>query len=259
MTAHLAATATLPLHDRATFGRLAFLGTGSCLASLALAVSGDGSLALGALALGAVVLGVALATRHRLARARRVVDAMIAGDRWVRWHYDAPTWRAFEVGEQRRQRRHWHTLAWVLAALALLTGLLSVAVAGLGRGLLMTVFLSVGLLLLGGSLALADRWLSGGRAGAAAETDRQCLIGPRGMYFCGVYREWTDSGSRLLDARVLDDVSPAVLRLRFRESSDGPDLEIEHHVPIPAGQVDEARAVVRRLGALTDDRSRAIG
>ena len=196
---------------------IAGVGTGGTIAvALLIAVVTLGCLAL------LRMMGETYAQDHQV---------MLAGHTWAAWRLTADEHRRFLDDERRRTRRL--AAAYTLGDVAL--GLVIGAVADdwLTGGIMIRVFLCVGVITL---------TLAGPPREADGEAGRDVKIGPDGVQILGRYLPFNAPLMRPQDVRFQTG-SPAVLRFTVRT---GRRVE-EVRMPVPHESMAEAEALVERF------------
>lgn len=224
-----------------------FLGAGLALAAAGgiLLAFGSATAGIACLVVGATPLWVGGLLLRMAGNHERAARALLSDPRSLRWDYDREEWLRYLRAERARP----HPLPWILAALFAGAGLLLAALFvaegdAIGGSPARTwLLLGGGGLGLGALLAVGGAWTRRRAFAGREESEGIFCLGETGAYLTGTYWPWRGLGIRLGECD-LDPGPPPLLRLRFSLPRSGVS---ELRVPVPAGRVEEARALLARL------------
>jgi hypothetical protein len=193
---------------------------------------------------------VALVLRPTARSAEQQLAAFRRGEYLAHWTYEPDEWRRFAEAEWAGARRAaWGPVVVALAFLAfLLSGLIWIKPEE-GDALLLAI---ISALLVGFAAFAYGLVRFSGRASyqRAFRQVGETYLGPRGIYYNGMYHTWDSFGIGLKDIRLRAG-NPTVLELTIGTAASGrPDFTLR--ALVPAGHEEEARRVVEAFGAAPD-------
>ncbi|WP_433604143.1 hypothetical protein ACQP2P_23845 [Dactylosporangium sp. CA-139114] len=195
-----------------------------------------------------VVWGIGAFVVLRVMGPQRYVEEMAeleAGRGWVRWSYDEAQWASVVAAERARQQRlnqPTFVALGVAGGAAVVVALVTWAVS--------TLFAVLALLVLVGAATWLVLWLGGGGPAARRARAGEVLIGRLGVLRRpGTYAAFAPTGA----LTGVELVGTAPMRIVFTATRLAPSpwahwiREQMADVVVPAGRVDEARALVERF------------
>lgn len=218
-------------------------------------MAAGGALVLGGAIRGIVAWGKSVdadeATAHQMLTAARSGEAPAGARRGTgpvlaHWTYAPAEWRAWADGELRYLTRESLGMFATVAVLGtLLVGVLKGVLEGEWRTGMIISF-ATGALIGGGRWVMALLAHHRNRAVMAGEV----IVGPTAMLVNGRYEPVHDGDRgrvRFSRAYVREGAGPPLLVVGFTVPGRYRRLPDEYRIPIPAGRVDEARAVAEAL------------
>jgi hypothetical protein len=199
--------------------------------------------------------GYALATFSLFLCLTSVVSALVFGslakqqdkllqgkDLLAHWTYTKEEWGLFYQGESVRDQKEKTMLFYIVAAWAILFGILF-PIYDPEDGIFVT-YVMVGLIALIGAVAILSIKITRHNL---KEHGGEAFISTKGAYISGQMHSWSLAAGSLLDVSYLDASPQRMIQIDYL----GGKTEYSVHIPVPHGKEDQAQKVVETLRSQT--------
>lgn len=176
-------------------------------------------------------------------RNSKQIDKMRRGEYFTRWDLDRDQWLAFIKDEKAKAKELVSTTLTVVGALGLLLGIPFYGFLGFfGYVTVLAAMCGFGFLL-GKLLTTCRRW----RVDRWKDKPFFTVIGYEGLFFNNAYYPYSSFGYGLGSVNFTETDSMSYLEFTFYTQTQNGRSETERRVPIPFGQEEEAKQILKQL------------